>query len=109
MATQETVGNLLELLHGTDARAFIDDRVDMYPASVVDDFLTILRGRPGWQQVLDEDRIDVVVWDAHEPLTSLLAAEPDWRIPYNDGRFVVACRRDSSALADAARTGALPC
>ena len=40
---------------------------------------------------------------------SLLAAEPDWRIPYNDGRFVVACRRDSTALADAARAGALAC
>ncbi len=109
VATQETVGNLLELLRGRDARAFIDDRVDMYPASVVDDFLLVLRGRPGWQQVLDRDGIDVVVWDAHEPLTSLLAAEPGWRIPYNDGRFVVACRRDSTALADASRDGALAC
>jgi hypothetical protein len=109
VATQETVGNLLELVRGRDARAFIDDRVDMYPSKVVDGFLTVLRGRPGWQQVLDEDGIDVVVWDANEPLTSLLAAEPGWRIPYNDGRFVVACRRDSTALADAGRTGALPC
>ncbi len=47
--------------------------------------------------------IDVVVWDAHEPLTSLLAADPAWRIPYNDGRFVVACRRDSDGAGRAGR------
>jgi hypothetical protein len=109
MATPETVGNLLELVRGRDARAFMDDRVDMYPTSVVDDFLTVLRGRPGWQQVLDQDDVDVVVWDADEPLTSLLAADPDWRIPYNDSRFIVACRRNSASLAEAARAGAQPC
>ena len=38
-ATQETVGNAVELFRGRDARAYIDDRVDMYPAEVVDDFL----------------------------------------------------------------------
>ena len=86
----------------------MDDRVDMYPTTVVDDFLTVLRGRPGWQQVLDRDGVDVVVWDADEPLTSLLAADPDWRIPYNDSRFVVACRRDSTALAEAARAAPSP-
>lgn len=103
VATQETVGNLLELERGTDARAYIDDRVDMYPAGVVDDFLLVLRGRPGWQRVLDDDQddqVDVVIWEADQPLVSLLAADDAWRIPYLDGRFVVACRRDAPALAD---------
>jgi len=109
VATQETVGNLLELLQGRDARVFLDDRVDMYPAGVVDDFLSVLRGRPGWDRVLDEDGIDVVVWGADEPLMSLLADDGEWRIPYTDGRFFVACRRDSTALADAATNGATPC
>jgi hypothetical protein len=108
-ATQETVGNALELFRGRDARAYIDDRVDMYPSGVVNDFLTVLRGRPGWEDVLARDRIDVVVWDAHEPLASLVAADPEWRIPYADGRWIVACRRSSEALAAAAAMGARAC
>jgi hypothetical protein len=108
-ATQETVGNALELLEGADARVYIDDRVDMYPKEVVEDFLTLLRGRPGWEEVLAQDAVDVVVWDAHEPLASLLAADPAWRIPYNDGRWFVACRRSSPAIAAAASAGAQPC
>jgi hypothetical protein len=108
-ATQETVGNALELFEGADARVYIDDRVDMYPEEVVDDFLTLLRGRPGWADVLAQDEVDVVVWDSHEPLASLLAADPAWRIPYSDGRWIVACRRSSDAIAAAAQAGAHSC
>jgi len=108
-ATQETVGNALELFRGREAQAYFDDRVDMYPPERVDDFLTVLRGQPNWRDVLAEDGIDVVVWSAQEPLSSLLAADPSWRIPYADGRWIVACRRDSPALAEAAATGAAAC
>jgi hypothetical protein len=109
IATQETVGNLLELYRGRDARAFFDDRVDMYPAEHVDDFLTLLRGRPGWDQVLEEHDIDVVVWDANEPLHALLVTDPAWRVPYADERFFVACRRDSAAIEAASAAGAASC
>lgn len=109
MASQETVGNYLELVRGTDARAFVDDRVDMYPEEVVEDFLVLLRGRPGWRDVLGEHQVDVVLWEANQPLTSLLADDPSWRIPYADGTWIVACRRDSAALAAAAAGGAAPC
>ena len=44
MASSDTTGNYLELLDGTQAHAFIDDRVDMYPASVVDDYLVLEHG-----------------------------------------------------------------
>jgi hypothetical protein len=109
VATQETVGNYLELVRGTDARAYIDDRVDMYPEEDVDTFLTLLRGRPGWREALADDDIDVVLWDVNEPLASLLADDPDWRVPYTDGRWFVACRRGSEGLAAAAARGAVAC
>ena len=57
------MGNYLELLYGTDADAFIDDRVDMYPPEVVDDYLALLHGAPGWEQVLDRRGVDLVLWD----------------------------------------------
>ena len=47
MATADTVGNYLELVYGDQAHAFLDDRVDMYPKPVVQDFLVLLHGSPG--------------------------------------------------------------
>ena len=43
------VGNYLEARYGARRAVFIDDRVDMYPAAVVDDSLVLLRAEPGWQ------------------------------------------------------------
>lgn len=109
VATPETVGNYLELIYGTDARAFLDDRVDMYPPDAIGDFLKLLHGRPGWQEVLARDRVDVVLWDATAPLAQLLSEDPGWRIAYADGRWVVACRRSSTSMQAAAAQGAAVC
>ncbi len=99
LATQDSTGNYLELLYGADARTFLDDRVDMYPKAVVDDYLALHTGAPGWQAVLDRRGIDAVAWPRAEPLSQLLAQSPDWRIGYADGETIVACRRGSVAEA----------
>jgi hypothetical protein len=109
VASQETVGNYLELVRSTEARVFLDDRVDMYPEAVVEDFLVLLRGRPGWREVLERREVDVVVWEANQPLASLLADDPAWRTVYADGTWIVACHRPSEALQAAAAAGATPC
>ena len=93
MASGDTVGNYLELLYGTDAGAFVDDRVDMYPPDVVDDYLTLLHGDPGWREVLDRRAVDLVLWGRSGSLTSLMAESHDWRILYEDASWSVACRR----------------
>ena len=31
----------------------------MYPTSVVDDFLVLEHGQPGWEQVLDRHKVDL--------------------------------------------------
>ena len=53
LVAPDYVGNYLEARYGARGAVFIDDRVDMYPASVVDDSLVLLRAEPGWQEVLD--------------------------------------------------------
>lgn len=81
IAAQDTVGNYLEFR--TDGRqpVFVDDRVDMFPASVVNDEVTLIHGAPGWDKVLDRWHIDTIVWERGGPLTSLLAASPaKWRL-----------------------------
>jgi len=96
MATQETVGNYLELVRGARGEVFIDDRIDMYPEAVTRDFLTLLRGRPGWDAVLDAREVDVVLWQRSEPLAQLLAVDPRWRSAYVDQSWAVWCRRGSA-------------
>jgi hypothetical protein len=96
MASSDTTGNYLELVSGTRANAFIDDRVDMYPASVVDDFLTLEHGVPGWQQVLDRRKVDLVLWDRVSPLTGLLSSSGQWRVLYQDADWSVMCRRGTA-------------
>ena len=93
MASGDTVGNYLELLYGADAGAFVDDRVDMYPPEVIDDYLTLLHGDPGWREVLDRREIDLVLWGRSGSLTSLMSESHDWRILYEDASWSVACRR----------------
>jgi len=102
VATNDTTGNYLELLYGTNARAFVDDRVDMYPKGVVTDLVTLLHGQPGWNQVLDDHQVNVVLWERGQPLPELLAQSSDWRTVYEDGQAVVACRRGTT-------TGTLVC
>jgi hypothetical protein len=102
-ASADTTGNYLELVHGDQAGAFIDDRVDMYPKPVVADLLNLMRGTPQWRETLDRRDVDLVLWGRGEPLTGLMAESSDWRILYQDANWSVACRRG----ADLGGTGAL--
>jgi hypothetical protein len=89
IAASDRVGNYLEVLYGRDARVFLDDRLDMYPPWVVEDYLALRQGSPDWSEVLERDQIDVVLWRRSEPLSSLLAADPGWRLTYSDESWVV--------------------
>ena len=48
--------------------------------------------RPGWRRVLDEDRVDCVVFDRGSALDGELAADPGWRLAYRDATAVVYVR-----------------
>jgi hypothetical protein len=95
LASQDFVGNLLEVLDGGEARVFIDDRADMFPSDVFGDATDLLRGHPEWQAVLDRHGIDIVLWERNTPTASLLAASPSWQTVYSDTRWVIACRRET--------------
>jgi len=93
MAADVLNGNLLEVLDGPTGTVFVDDRFDMLPAEVFDDYLTLLRGRPGAEQVLEQRDVTTVVWRRSDPLASQLAISGSWRIAYSDPAWVVAVRR----------------
>jgi hypothetical protein len=87
------VGNYLELVLGERASVFIDDRVDMFPETVVQDELALVDGSPSWRAVLDRWDADVVVWDRSGPLAQLLAEDDAWHLSYADQGWVVYTRR----------------
>lgn len=94
LATQDFVGNFLEVLDGAEGAVFVDDRADMFPSAVFDASGDLVDGDPRWNAILDSYEIEVVVWERDAPLGSLLASDPAWQVTYADTAWIVACRRD---------------
>lgn len=87
---REAVGNWWELRDGPTQNVFIDDRIEVIPASVVHDFAALLEGDPDWEAILERYEPEAVLWEADKPLAELLAADASWEIEYRDDEFVVA-------------------
>jgi hypothetical protein len=90
--TTDYTGNFLIGVHGTDANVFMDDRFDMYPREVIDDFRMVVRAGADWVEVLDRWEIDAVVWHRDGAVATLITTSPDWRVAYQDEESLVACR-----------------
>lgn len=79
LAAKDVVGNYLEFRSEGRVKVFIDDRVDMFPASVVNDERTLLKASKDWQEPLDRWHIDTILWDSDDPLATVLAESPKWK------------------------------
>ena len=78
-------------------RVFLDDRYDMYPKPLVDDYTDVADGHPNWEQVLDKYRVQVIVWQPKRALSQLLAESPHWRRVHTDHNAVVYVRATCAA------------
>ena len=92
VAEQDTVGGFLILVRGSQGRVFIDDRVDMYPVAVSDDYDALLHADPKSPQILDRYRVDTVLWDRHLALPGVLLAHGGWVVSYQDKGWMVLTR-----------------
>ena len=79
-----------------EQRIFMDDRYDMFPKQLVVDYTDVADGHPNWSKVLDEHRVQVVMWQPKRALSQLLAQSPEWRRVYRDTKAVVFVRVASS-------------
>jgi hypothetical protein len=82
VAAQDVNGCYFILANGTTSKVFIDDRVDMYPVAVSNDYDSLLRGSVDSSAILDRYTADVVVWDRNLALVSNLQASGGWRQVY---------------------------
>lgn len=75
---------------------FIDSRSDVYSQSLLQDYLTVMSVRPGWQRILTRYDIAWALLPAREPLAHALEREPTWTCQAEDNAHVaVLCRKHS--------------
>jgi hypothetical protein len=90
LVAPDFVGNYIESRYGSAVKVFLDDRYDMFPETIINDYVVLNRGGPGWQEVLDRYGATAVLWPVDQPLGQLLAASPNWRVVYTDQSFLIA-------------------
>jgi hypothetical protein len=67
-----------------DFRVFWDGRADFYGTPYNLAAIDVLRGRPGWDKTLVDNRITAVLVPVDQPLVSLLAQTAEWHVVYKD-------------------------
>jgi hypothetical protein len=90
VVSRDFVGNYLEVRYGTRFKVFLDDRFDLFPASVIEDFNILNNGKAGWADVLDRYHASAVIWPTEQALAQLIAVSPQWRVVYTDQEFLIA-------------------
>jgi hypothetical protein len=93
LVAPDTVGNYRELTEGARAAVFFDDRYDVFPSALVDDYVVLVKAGPRWDDVLDRHGAGAVLWPRSLPLAAALEASPGWRVAWDDGAWVVALPR----------------
>lgn len=93
LASQDVVGNLMELLDGPRGEVFYDDRFDMFPDAVSQAHLSLVQGGPTLRSDLARYDVELVLWERASPVGQRLTVDPAWRILYSDHSWLVACQR----------------
>jgi hypothetical protein len=68
---------------------FTDTRYDMYGSKLVDEYDVVSMGQPGWQNVLDKYKVEMVCFFVKSRIVELLREQPEWRMVYSDSRTAV--------------------
>jgi hypothetical protein len=71
---------------------FVDSRIEIIPESVWKEYGEVGFAGAGWKDVLDNERVDVIVAAADWELLDTLRADPAWRVDYEDPDGVVFVR-----------------
>ena len=93
MFTDDADAGYVILRYAPEQPVFMDDRYDMYPTDVIDDYFTVSEGKPGWSRVLERHDVDVVVWPRDSALSSLLAQSDVWERVQRDKTYEVWVRQ----------------
>jgi hypothetical protein len=65
-------------------KVFVDGRNDFYGPELIQDFDTVNRAHPGWDDVLHKYKVGWTILPRAHPLNELLALRKDWSLSYTD-------------------------
>lgn len=92
VVTRDFVGNYLEVKYGPEkVKVFFDDRVDMYPDEVIDQYAELITEGSDKGAVLEDVKASAVLWDT-DSLVGDWLEDPDngWTIVHRDPGWIVA-------------------
>ena len=75
-----------------DQRVFIDGRFDFYGNELMSDYLKVHAAEPGWQEVLNDYGVEVVLVTRDLPVARALARETAWQLVFDGSNDVVYAR-----------------
>jgi hypothetical protein len=78
---------------GPSCQVFIDGRAEMYGPERFREYMAILRGAPGWQDILRRHAVNVVLAPTGSRLAAGLLAEADWALVHSDAQASLFLRR----------------
>lgn len=86
---QDIVGNYITFASRGDHKVFVDDRVDMFPQTLSNDYLSLVRGKQNAPDVLEKYKTTYVLWKKTTWMASYLRKSPEWNVFYEDDDWVV--------------------
>jgi hypothetical protein len=76
---------------------FVDGRTDLYGDDILNQFLTAINARAGWQEILQTWDVQVVFLDPSAPILQVLISQ-GWQVKYQDAQSVILLRPVRSAI-----------
>jgi hypothetical protein len=76
-------------------RVFIDGQTDFYGEELSREYLRVVNGRPGWEEILARYDVSWTLTARAAPLNQLLALDPAWERSYADSVATVFHRREN--------------
>jgi hypothetical protein len=71
---------------------FVDGRTDLYDDAVIGEWVQVMRAADGWQDVLDEYGVNLILVEAGSTLDRVLERELGWLNRYRDDQAVIYVR-----------------
>ena len=78
----------------------VDSRIELFPVSVWDDYVTVSSARTGWSEILDRDEVTIVVTatESNRQFEAALATDASWRRVHDDADGTIWVRADRPSV-----------
>jgi len=87
--TKDQWGGYLIYRFGGERKVFIDGRSDFYGQSFLQTYAEVADVKPGWQSVLKQYDVQVVLIPVDHALASALQLSPEWKRLYTDSMATI--------------------